>query len=100
MLSLIGYSNHKRDGNLRGEDRSDLVLLKERDELAASSHYTISKKVRCGQAGKVNPGGRRRTAGVVNRPSVNRGLIDGRPADRPTGLKNLIDRPTKRGLVY
>lgn len=37
ILSLIGYSNHKRDGNVRGEDRSDLVLSKERDEPAANN---------------------------------------------------------------
>ena len=37
ILSLIGYSNHKHDGNVRGEDRSNLVLSKERDEPAVNN---------------------------------------------------------------
>lgn len=38
---------------------------------------------------------------VVNRPTVNRGLIDDRPADRSTGPTKIVDRPNKkwRGLL-
>lgn len=38
---------------------------------------------------------------VVNRPAVDRRLIDGRPADRPTGPMKIVDRPNKkrRGLL-
>lgn len=33
---------------------------------------------------------------AVNRPIVNRGLMDGRPADRPTGSTKIVDRPNKK----
>lgn len=33
---------------------------------------------------------------AVNRPTVNRGLMDGRPADRSTGPTKIVDRPNKQ----